>query len=125
MVPTACFYSNWQDWGLRSERKTAFNIAVHYYCRLLGIVFHETPLPIAITDEHGRSASPSVVPSEDDISVPLPDEDEATVPSVEQNCRESDFTKPILGFRPPASMRTSGLKARKSKSRKTALRAAT
>ncbi|KAF8351314.1 Mechanosensitive ion channel-domain-containing protein [Amanita rubescens] len=115
---------NWQDWSLRSERKTAFNMAVHYYCRQLGIVFHETPLPIAITDEHGRSPSPSVH-SEDNISVPVPDSDEATVPSVEQKIREPDFTKPILGFRPPASARTSGLKARKSKSRKAALRAAT
>jgi len=98
---------------------------VHYYCRQLGIVFHESPIPISITDENGRSPSPSVAPSEDDISVPVPDSDEATVPSVEQKIREPDFTKPILGFRPPASMRKSGLKARKSKIRKAGLRAAT
>ncbi|KAJ6543841.1 Mechanosensitive ion channel-domain-containing protein [Mycena capillaripes] len=36
----------WQDWGLRSARKTAFHAAVQYYCRELGIECYAAPQPI-------------------------------------------------------------------------------
>uniref|UniRef100_A0A0W0F976 EF-hand domain-containing protein n=1 Tax=Moniliophthora roreri TaxID=221103 RepID=A0A0W0F976_MONRR len=54
----------WQDWGLRVTRKTAFHAAVQYYCRQLGIIGHEAPLPIIWADEE----SDTYVPSEYDMS---------------------------------------------------------
>lgn len=39
-------YSTWQDWGLRSARKTAFHAAVQHYCRELGIVCYKSPQPV-------------------------------------------------------------------------------
>ncbi|KAJ6567253.1 Mechanosensitive ion channel-domain-containing protein [Mycena vulgaris] len=40
----------WQDWGLRSARKTAFHAAVQHYCRELGIVCYAAPQPIVWGD---------------------------------------------------------------------------
>lgn len=109
------------------ERKTAFHVAVQHYCQQLGIICHESPLPIAIrSSTDGLSPSSSLFdPPEDDISVPVPDSDSEMVSNSEQTKLEPNITEPVMGFRPPASTRAKGLKARKSKSRKTVLRAAT
>ncbi|KAJ7237191.1 Mechanosensitive ion channel-domain-containing protein [Mycena haematopus] len=40
----------WQDWGLRSARKTAFHAAVQHYSRELGIVCYNSPQPIVWGD---------------------------------------------------------------------------
>ncbi|KAJ7755678.1 Mechanosensitive ion channel-domain-containing protein [Mycena maculata] len=40
----------WQDWGLRSARKTAFHAAVQHYCRELGLVCYQSPQPVIWND---------------------------------------------------------------------------
>lgn len=116
---------NWQDWGLRLDRKTAFHAAVQYYCRRLGIIGYEAPLPITFgksPDEQLDFPPSPMLPAEDDISLSVSDMDQQL--ASEQAEPEGDEVKLTLGFRPPASAKAARLKARKSKSRKTALRAA-
>lgn len=49
----------WQDWGLRLARKTAFHAAVQYYCRELGIVAYEAPIPIVYADPDTGTYTPT------------------------------------------------------------------
>ncbi|KAF8623440.1 hypothetical protein AX15_006382 [Amanita polypyramis BW_CC] len=116
---------NWQDWGLRLERKTAFHAAVQYYCRQLGIIGYEAPIPIVFgkSPEQQDDLPPSsVMSSADDISVAASEMNRELADELAE--REEDELKSTLGFTPPASSRKARLKARKSKSRKTAFRAA-
>ncbi|KAI9621915.1 hypothetical protein H4Q26_015350 [Puccinia striiformis f. sp. tritici PST-130] len=39
---------NWQDWGARFARRTAFHAALNYYTRQLGISYHNSEQPIEI-----------------------------------------------------------------------------
>ncbi|KAF8640037.1 hypothetical protein AX17_001279 [Amanita inopinata Kibby_2008] len=120
---TPFVHRNWQDWGLRLARKTAFHAAVQHYCRELGIVGYEAPLPIvfanASTESYDPSRSPSIFPEDE----AMPESEQQT--EVEETERKPKDVKPTLGFVAPVPTRPSNLtRARKSKSKKTALRAA-
>jgi len=107
---------NWQDWGLRLQRKTAFHAAVQHYCRQLGIQFHETPIPMVYADRDTQQyeSSPQF---DDNMSIPpSPYMSSSAVDLPSQVAREK---KNFLGFQPPSSQ--TSLRARKSKSRKSAL----
>ncbi|KAF9246905.1 Mechanosensitive ion channel-domain-containing protein [Melanogaster broomeanus] len=105
--------ATWQDWGLTNTRRTAFHAAVQYYSRQLGITAFESPLPIVFAD-----------PDTQPYDTPPPDfeADSETGPPVD-NSREADAApKYLLGFTPPDQQGSHLLRARKSKSRKAALR---
>ncbi|KAI0796486.1 Mechanosensitive ion channel-domain-containing protein [Abortiporus biennis] len=107
--------SNWQDWDLKLRRKTAFHAAVNYFCRQLGIIAHEAPMPIAYADHETMDYMPMT---------PTPiDEDSFPSPEPEQTGYHRDGTKAIyLGFAPPSDKPVPGIRARKSKGRKNILR---
>ncbi|KAI0080698.1 hypothetical protein K474DRAFT_1589318 [Panus rudis PR-1116 ss-1] len=110
---------NWQDWGLRCARKTAFHAAVNYYCRQLGIVAHEAPLPVAYADPETMDYTPS-------SPLPYDDDGEPYSPSPEVHAADASGNQKrqvMLGFTPPPDKPISGVRARKSKSKKSALRA--
>ena len=118
------YSSNWQDWGLRNSRKTAFHAAVHYYCRQLGIVGCEAPIPIVYADPVTRRYTPHHTAGfevDDELRTPTVD----TTPSSghEEGADDDELkakdSKSLLGFVPPSSLtlhRTT--RVRKSKSRK-------
>ncbi|TFK43314.1 Mechanosensitive ion channel-domain-containing protein [Crucibulum laeve] len=117
---------NWQDWGLRMSRKTAFHTAVQYYCRQLGIIGYEAPLPIVYGDPISQRYNPLPSPG---IEEPL--SPNVSTPVTEQHRREeaeeldrlAKNMKPSLGFLPPLATRSAHLsRARKSKHKKVALR---
>ncbi|KAL0574763.1 hypothetical protein V5O48_007190 [Marasmius crinis-equi] len=134
---------NWQDWGLRNARKTAFHAAVNYYCRQLGISGHAAPLPVVWgDDESGTYVPPSpsmsgspYLPSEsrDDISIvveggseaDLDDDNKLGGPRATLNPPASPLARtpssPSLGFKAPEGM-AAQLRARKSKGRKAIMR---
>jgi small-conductance mechanosensitive channel len=41
---------NWQDWGGRWNRRTAFHAALNYYTRELGITFYNSEQPVEMTN---------------------------------------------------------------------------
>ncbi|KAI0028303.1 Mechanosensitive ion channel-domain-containing protein, partial [Vararia minispora EC-137] len=49
---------NWQDWGLRNSRRTAFQAAVQHYCLQLGIKAYKPSIPIRWVDP-GADVPPS------------------------------------------------------------------
>jgi len=107
---------NWQDWGLRLTRKTAFHAAVQYYCRQLGITFHESTIPVVYADRDTQQYEPSLQ-FNDAASNPSPygvSSSNVDLPSLVPVQKMS-----LLGFQPPSSQ--TSLRARKSKSRKAAL----
>ncbi|KAF5370064.1 hypothetical protein D9758_001387 [Tetrapyrgos nigripes] len=55
----------WQDWTLRWNRKTAFHAAVQYYCRQLGIVGYEAPMPIVWGNPQTQTYDPPLSPGFD------------------------------------------------------------
>ncbi|KAI0650129.1 Mechanosensitive ion channel-domain-containing protein [Trametes meyenii] len=112
------YNSNWQDWGLRLARRTAFHAAVNYYCRQLGIVAYKSPLPIAYADQ-------------DTGEVVMPDIDATPAAEEEPEVPESPAPEPadksqktaLLGFQPPPEDGfPSGLRRRKPRSKKAILR---
>ncbi|KAH9850078.1 Mechanosensitive ion channel-domain-containing protein [Lenzites betulinus] len=118
------YNSNWQDWGLRMQRKTAFYAATNYYCRQLGIVAYKTPLPLAFADpDSGEVLMPDMdatPANEEDGEFPL--ESPAVpragvgIPSGPEKAAEKAAW---LGFRPPPEDGfPSGLKRRKPRSKK-------
>ncbi|KAF9452011.1 hypothetical protein P691DRAFT_661968 [Macrolepiota fuliginosa MF-IS2] len=118
---------NWQDWGLRNARKTAFHAAVQYYCHQLGIIGYEAPLPVVYADPEEKTynpdkhRSPPVTPmSPEDLSPQERAMREVEMQEIERSAKEM---KPSLGFLPPLANRERKLtRARKSKGRKAALR---
>ncbi|KAJ3503863.1 hypothetical protein NLJ89_g8241 [Agrocybe chaxingu] len=114
---------NWQDWGLRLARKTAFHAAVQYYCRQLGIVGYEAPLPIVYADPKTMTYQPESPGFEDILSPTEGVTSPVTEQRREQDARETEIEarnmKPTLGFLPPLADRSSHLtRARKSKNKK-------
>ena len=112
---------NWQDWGLRNARKTAFHAAVQYYCRQLDIKGYEAPLPIVYANPDTMKYQPPQ--SNPDVMSPV----EAAAPVWEQQAQEEAIEtevaakamKPTLGFLPPLADRSSYLtRGRKSRHRK-------
>ncbi|KAF9569455.1 hypothetical protein CPC08DRAFT_623518 [Agrocybe pediades] len=114
---------NWQDWGTRNARKTAFHAAVQYYCRELGIVGYEAPKPIVYANPTTMRYDPAPSAPDDVLSPTSPSMPTA---SMDQMKRETEDAakkmKPSLGFLPPLADRSSQLlRARKSRDRKTNL----
>ena len=112
---------NWQDWGLRNARKTAFHAAVQYYCRQLDIKGYEAPLPIVYANPDTKKYQPPQ--SNPDATSPV----EVTSPMSEQQAHKEAIEtevaakamKPTLGFLPPLADRSSQLtRTRKSRHRK-------
>jgi len=106
---------NWQDWGLKNQRKTAFHAAARFYCRQLGISCHNSPIPIAFTDELGPKAMTSAM----DGSTEMVDPDSNLTDAL--RAMTGPDVKPMLGFLPPAAERDqiTSLRARKSRANKT------
>ncbi|MBW0542438.1 hypothetical protein O181_082153 [Austropuccinia psidii MF-1] len=44
---------NWQDWGARWNRRTAFHAAINYYSRQLGIKFYKSEQPVELLNWKG------------------------------------------------------------------------
>lgn len=110
--------STWQDWGLRSARRTAFHAAVQYYCRELGITAYEAPMPITYADANAKHYN---VPKEavlSDISSDIQSPGSQHSPDASQ--------KSFLGFTPVrdqgAHLTRAHTRVRKGKSRKAAVR---
>ncbi|KAG6813928.1 hypothetical protein H0H92_005777 [Tricholoma furcatifolium] len=104
------------DWDLRNKRKTAFHAAAQYYCRQLGITYYESPIPVVYADPHKGLSTPQ--PPSAPTS-PTVAEDFSSPDNVED---VEEPVKPLLGFLPPASTRSSHLRARRSKNKKAAMR---
>ncbi|KAG6833603.1 hypothetical protein H0H87_004230 [Tephrocybe sp. NHM501043] len=105
------------DWDLRNKRKTAFHMAVNYYCRQLDITFYESTIPIVYADPQTNrylppGPSPPSSPAAPEPTSPL---NVGEDPNAEQ-------MKPLLGFLPPLATRSAHLRARRTKSRKAAMR---
>lgn len=93
---------------LRNARKTAFHAAVQYYCRQLGIIAYESPMPIVYVDSDTQQYTPTISETE---------------PYSQDDLHGTEgSTKRFLGFTPPDQHGPQLLRARKSKSRKAALR---
>ncbi|KAJ3514312.1 hypothetical protein NMY22_g14780 [Coprinellus aureogranulatus] len=128
--------ANWQDWAMRNARRTAFQAAVQYYCRQLGITGYEAPLPIVFqnADPSQIADSPALAKDgEDDIEVvnsppssPLNTPGEYHPPDdrspMEGAVKPS--TSPMLGFRPPEGVRHLARARKSHRSRKERLGAA-
>ncbi|KAG6918222.1 hypothetical protein DXG01_015815 [Tephrocybe rancida] len=106
------------DWDLRNKRKTAFHAAVNYYCRQLDITCFESPIPIVYADPETRTYAP---PAPSPPRSPMVPEEPTSPLNVGEDPNEGQ-TKPTLGFLPPVATRSSHLRARRSKSRKAAMR---
>ena len=116
--------SNWQDWGLRNSRKTAFHAAVHYYCRQLGIVGCEAPIPIVYADPETQKDAPHQTAGfEADDEPRTPTVDTSPSPGHQEGIEDGELkakdVKSLLGFVPPSSLTLHrATRVRKSKSRK-------
>ncbi|PIL36859.1 transporter [Ganoderma sinense ZZ0214-1] len=109
------YNSNWQDWGLHNTRKTAFCAAVNYYCRQLGIVAYNSPIPLAYVHPETLEIVPDTAMDED-----------AEVTDAEVSPTPDPDRKPatVLGFTPPREDGIpNGMRRRKAKSRKAMARA--
>lgn len=125
------FYSNWQDWGLRLARKTAFHAAAQYFCRQLGIAAAESPMPIVYANRDTQVwENPDPVPSDfDDGSSVINMQRQPASPrsqdmpwtpahsSALAHGHGSKEKVSWLGFQPPTNQ-PSALRARRAKSKK-------
>jgi hypothetical protein len=110
---------NWQDWGLRMARRTAFHAAVNYYCNQLGIALADAPLPLAWADETGRFDGDADEPEPELQPPPSPLAPKTPGAAADE---DAELFTPALGFAPPESQREDlRLRARKKKSRKAGL----
>ena len=123
------FYSNWQDWGLRLARKTAFSAAAQYFCRQLGIFASESPIPIVYANRDTQIWENSdFVPSDVDdgssvINQPASPRSPWT-PAHSSGLAHGNGSKEKvswLGFEPPTNQ-PSALRARRAKSKKSVMR---
>ena len=128
------FYSNWQDWGLRLARKTAFAAAAQYFSRQLGIIAAESPMPIVYADRVTQiwENSDFVSSEADDGSSVInmqqhqPGSPRSThmpwTPAHPSGLAHGTKEKVSwLGFEPPTDQ-PSALRARRAKSKKSAMR---
>ena len=97
-----------RDWGLRNARRTAFHAAVNYYCRQLGIVSYNSPIPVAFTDQDTL-----------DFAATADEDAEQTEAAPVHGPAEK---KVMMGFHPPPEDGIpSGMRPRKSKKSKKAM----
>ena len=134
--------SNWQDWNLRCTRKTAFHAAVQYYCRELGIIAYEAPLPVVYANPDTNTYNPTTNPDKGDLfpsspyltspsspyplspSSPYPLSPSSPNPTSSRTKQHgmAQVGKPVLGFLPPpADVSSHLMRARKIKKRKAAV----
>lgn len=103
-----------KDWSLRNARKTAFHVAVNYFCRHLGIVSFGTTQPVHITDRDIVDLPYTPTTGDDDVEPPTP---------LPEHSNHRDGSKvTFLGFHPPSDKPLPGMRARKSKKKKAMLR---
>jgi len=121
--PLAEYYRNWQDWGLRQARKTAFHAAVQYYSRELGIIGWESPMPIVFADPKTMTYQPEF--NDDPLSATTLDVAQmgggspVAADSPLREMEEVNDMKPTLGFLPPLAVRSSHLnRVRKSRNKR-------
>jgi len=109
--------SNWQDWGLRGTRKTAFHAAVQHYCRQLGIIGYEATLPVVYADPDTKTYDPTTSPDEEDSP---PSSNQAGLRTRQRGVAQNKM--PVLGFLPPPADNSPHLmRARKTKKKKAAV----
>ncbi|KAH9813280.1 Mechanosensitive ion channel-domain-containing protein [Melampsora americana] len=63
---------NWQDWGARWNRRTAFHAAINYYSRQLGITFYGSEQPVEMRNWNNLKHH---LLDDDDDDEPLNDQD--------------------------------------------------
>ncbi|KIY72882.1 hypothetical protein CYLTODRAFT_343298 [Cylindrobasidium torrendii FP15055 ss-10] len=125
-ITIGCLHNGtWQDWGLRCARKTAFHAAVQYFCRQIGIVGYEAPLPIVYGDPDTLVYQPPSPGAGGDEDTPYDGLDGGA--SRDHLDKVNDVAtapaKPTLGFLPPATSRNGGNMRQRKHSRKAILRA--
>ena len=113
---------------MRCARKTAFHAAVQYYCRELGIIAYEAPIPVEWADTETMRYDPD----EDAFNEPqspgvgsMRSFEKGPASAADPNlARKTSTTQNVLGFKAPSGQKwsTELTRARKSKSRKNALR---
>lgn len=126
---------NWQDWGLRLARKTAFHAAAQYFCRQLGIIAAESPIPIVYAERDKQIwENPNFFPADvDDGSSVINMQQQPGSPRSPKMPWTPAHSSGLaaghgskekvswLGFEPPTNQ-PSALRARRAKSKKSALR---
>jgi hypothetical protein len=110
------FRSTWQDWGLRLARKTAFSAAAQYFCRQLGIIAAESPVPVVYADRDTQMWEPDA----DDGSSVINMQQQPGSPRSPTSPRHKEKLS-WLGFQPPTNQ-PSALRARRAKSKKSVMR---
>lgn len=124
--------ANWQDWGMRNTRRTAFQAAVQYYCRQLGITGHEAPMPVVFQEADAGQVADSAALAKDgesNLDVPptpgSPFSPEGYLQSEERAAAEEvKQPSPMLGFKPPEGIRHLARARKSHRSRKERLGAA-
>ncbi|KAJ7047743.1 Mechanosensitive ion channel-domain-containing protein [Mycena alexandri] len=113
----------WQDWGLRSARKTAFHAAVQHYCRELGIVCYASPQPIVWGDPNLELPPYPPVTSPTSVTPASPDDLDADADAEGEDVVLESTAKlaPMLGFTPH---KASPIHRARTRGKKAALRAA-
>lgn len=112
-------HRTWQDWGLRSARKTAFHAAVQHYCRELGIVCYASPQPIVWGDPNLELPPyPPMPTSPTSATDATPDEGEGAYAG---DTEDPVKPAPALGFTPHMS---TTLHRARTRGKKAAMRAA-
>lgn len=108
---------------MRNARRTAFNAAVNYYCRQLGITAYEAPLPVHYADADTQDLmQPEDGYMDDDYDNDAQSTQGLQPPADGQP--QIEVHRPMtLGFQPPPDKPMPGIRARKSKSKKALLRA--
>lgn len=120
---------NWQDWGGRWNRRTAFHAAINYYSRELGIQFYGSEQPIEIQNwnqvkevlmsddvEEGGEEMEGEVKTEDHYQSSMNWKPKSPVLEEVQEVRLPE----VFGFSPPPESGT-GMRRRKKMSRKQAM----
>ncbi|KAI0347502.1 hypothetical protein BDW22DRAFT_1322705 [Trametopsis cervina] len=110
---------NWQDWGLRGARKTAFHAAVNYYCRQLGIVAYNSTLPVQYTQV--PDLAEAQLPDEETYVDTSFEPEEGPVPPAGVQMKREVRIPTRLGFQPPSEQPAPGVRARKSRHGKKAV----
>ncbi len=107
------YNSNWQDWNLRLQRKTAFHAAVNYYSRQLGLVAYNSTIPVAYANPETLEVAP-MTPGDEDGDMP-----DSPAPEPVDRKERSNW----MGFQPPPEDGIpSGMRRRKAKSKKAMFR---
>jgi hypothetical protein len=122
--------SNWQDWGAKVTRKTAFHAAVNHYTKALGIEGLEAPIPIVWGEGSALPDLSSYAPQPPHESTTTGEDTAGYDAGEEAEDDEADdivpeTIKPIMGFVPPPVQRNNTIRARKASRKKGMVRCIT